>query len=82
MNNYAPFEEQRDGLLQEIQRDQEELRRAVQELTGTARLQFALSERIKSAPLSWLLGGFLLGVWLGGRHARHLQSLALAGRSE
>jgi len=63
-NNFA---DQRDELLESIERDQEEVRIAVQELTGAARSAFDLSEYIRSAPLAWTLGAFLVGAWLGSR---------------
>lgn len=61
------FAEQRDELLESIERDQEEVRVAVQELAGAARSAVDLSEHIRSAPLAWTLGAFLVGAWLGSR---------------
>jgi hypothetical protein len=64
--------DQREVLVESIERDEQELREAVQELTGAASTQLQISERIKQAPLPWLLGGFLLGIWLGsGRERRN-----------
>jgi len=63
------FAEQRDDLLQSIERDQEEVRVAVQELTGAARSKFNVSEHIKEFPLTWAIGAFLVGAWLGSRGA-------------
>ena len=63
------FAEQRDDLLQSIERDQEELRVAVQDLTGAARSKLNVSEHIKKLPLTWAIGAFLVGVWLGSRGA-------------
>jgi hypothetical protein len=64
------FDEQRENLLQGIERDQEELRVAVHELAGAARSKLAVSEHIKKYPLTWAIGAFLVGVWLGSRGAR------------
>lgn len=66
MTNFA---EQREDLLQSIERDQEQVRVAVQELTGAARSTLDVSEHIKKLPLTWAMGAFLVGAWLGGRGA-------------
>lgn len=65
----ADFAEQRESLLQSIERDQEEVRVAVQELTGAARAKLKVSEHVKKFPLTWALGAFLVGAWLGRRSA-------------
>jgi hypothetical protein len=61
------FAEQREDLLQSIERDQEEVRVAVQELTDVARSKLKVSEQIKDFPLTWAIGALLVGVWLGSR---------------
>ena len=61
------FAEQREDLLESIERDQEEVRVAVQELTVAARSTLSLSEHIKEFPLAWATGAFLVGAWLGSR---------------
>lgn len=58
---------QRDVLLESIERDQEEVRIAVQELAGAARSAFDLNEYIRSAPFAWTLSAFVVGAWLGSR---------------
>ncbi len=63
------FAEQREDLLQSIERDQEEVRVAVQELTGAAHSTLNVSEHIKEFPLTWAMGAFLVGAWLGSRGA-------------
>jgi hypothetical protein len=63
----AAFIEPRDELVHTIERDQEELRHAVRELTEVATTQLEISERIRQNPVPWLLGGFLCGLWLGNR---------------
>lgn len=65
--NTPDFAEQREDLLQSIERDQEEVRVAVHELTGAARSTLNLSEHIKKFPLTWAMGAFLIGAWLGSR---------------
>lgn len=63
------FDEQRQDLLQAIERDEEEVRVAVQELTGAARSTLNVSEQIKKFPLTWAVGAFFIGAWLGSRAA-------------
>lgn len=62
---------ERGELVEGIRQDEEALREAVQELAGAARSKFTLTERIRAAPLEWLMGGLLLGLWLGRRPARN-----------
>jgi len=61
------FTDQREELLESIERDQEEALFAVQELTQVARDTFSVRDHIRDNPMMWLAGGFLLGMWLGGR---------------
>ena len=63
------FAEQREGLLQGIEHDEEEVRVAVHELTGAAGSVLDVSAHIKTFPLTWVIGAFLVGVWLGSRGA-------------
>lgn len=66
----SDYIEQRDELLESIERDQEELRAAVHELTGAARETFDVSERIRERPWAWLAAAILFGLWLGTRSHR------------
>ena len=59
--------QQREDILEEIERDQEEVRAAVHELTRAARETVSLTDHIREHPMMWLAGGFLFGLWLGGR---------------
>jgi len=59
--------ETREDLLQSIERDEEEVRVAVHELTDAARSSLDVREHIKKFPLAWAMGGFLVGAWLGRR---------------
>jgi hypothetical protein len=63
----SEYAEQRDQLLESIERDQEELLEAVHELGDAAKATFDMSERIREHPLSWVIGGLLVGLWLGYR---------------
>ncbi len=65
------YDERREMLRQALEHDEEELHEAVHGLTDTARVRLDLAERIKESPLAWLLGGFLFGLWVGGRSARN-----------
>lgn len=61
------FDEQRDDLLESIEKDRQEIRVAVGELADSAGMHVDLRARIRSAPLAWTIGAFLLGTWLGTR---------------
>jgi hypothetical protein len=61
------FAEQRDDLLRSIERDQQSVRVAVHELTEAAHSKLSVGERIDEFPLTWVVGGFLFGAWLGWR---------------
>ena len=61
------FAEQREDLLQSIERDEEDVRVAVQELTVAAHSTFSASAHIKQFPLTWTIGAFCVGMWLGSR---------------
>ena len=63
------FAERREGLRQSIERDQEEVRGAVQELVDAAQARFDFRERVKESPLAWVIGACLVGLWLGSRGA-------------
>jgi len=65
----TPFATQREDLLQSIERDEEEVRVAVQQLADVAGSKLDVGERIKAFPLTWVLGALLVGVWLGSRGA-------------
>lgn len=68
------FAEQRDDLLTSIERDQEAVRVAVHELTGAAQSKLSIGERIEEFPLTWTIGGFLFGLWLGRPRGRSVES--------
>lgn len=58
---------EREALRQSIEEDKAELLDAVGELKAAVQSQFQLRERIAEHPIPWLVGGFLVGVWLSGR---------------
>jgi len=61
------FTEQRAVLLKSIEKDRQEVRVALRELTGAAEHTFDVRERIRSSPLVWAFGAFFVGIWLGSR---------------
>ena len=63
----TPFAVQREDLLQSIGRDEEEVRVAVQQLADVAGSKLDVGERIKAYPLTWMVGAFFVGAWLGNR---------------
>ena len=63
------FAAQREDLREGIERDQQELRIAVHEFTDAAGSKLDLSQHIKRFPLTWAVGAFCVGVWLGSRSA-------------
>jgi hypothetical protein len=63
------FAERRKDLVHGIERAQETVRVAVHELTGAVGSKLDVSEHIKKFPLTWAIGAFLVGVWLGSRGA-------------
>ncbi len=54
-------------LQQGIEQDEEGMRVALHELTGAARSKLDVRKHIKTFPLTWAIGGFLVGMWLGSR---------------
>lgn len=65
----AEFAEQRAELVCSIGRDEENVRTAVQELTGVARSKLDVGGHIKKFPMTWAIGAFVVGIWLGKRRA-------------
>jgi hypothetical protein len=67
---------QREELLQRIERDKQDVRAAVHELKRAVGFKLDVRVHIKQFPLTWTIGGFLVGVWLGRRGATR----GMAGR--
>ena len=59
--------DEREVLRQAIEEDKAELLDAVDELKAAVTNQFQLRDRIAEHPVPWLVGGFLLGLWLSRR---------------
>jgi len=66
--------ETRQQLLEATERDEAELDRAIDELKQVVHRPFELTERVQAHitahPIPWLIGGVLVGLWLGSRNGR------------
>lgn len=69
MAENGDFVEERDELLQAIERDQEDVREALHELTTAAEHKLDVSERIRRSPLAWTAGATIVGAIWGAREA-------------
>jgi hypothetical protein len=67
--NHTDFAERRQDLLESIERDREDVRVALHEITNAVEHKVDIGERIKASPLIWTVGAFFIGVWLGSRAA-------------
>ena len=67
MNGPEAAVDERELLRQSIERDEAELRDAVDELKAAVQSELSLRSHIVSHPLPWLVGGFAVGLWLGRR---------------
>ncbi len=67
MNTPEAAVDEREVLRHAIERDEAELREAVEELKVAVQSEFSLRSQISSHPVPWLVGGFVLGAWLGRR---------------
>lgn len=75
------YTDQREDLLQSIERDREDVRVALHELTNAAGNKLDINDRIRSSPLAWAIGAFLLGAWLGDRPASRSMTDPFQGRT-
>jgi len=57
--------QQRERLLPEVERNQEELREAIEELQEVVQRRLDVTRKIGERPLPWMIGGLLFGFWLG-----------------
>ena len=58
------LEEKKEALLESVERSEQELRAAMDELTTVAQRRLDVRERIGEHPWAWLFGGFVVGLWL------------------
>ena len=61
------YSEQREELLKNVERDEHELREAVDELKRAVSRPLAVVHQISRHPVPWLFCGVLVGIWLGSR---------------
>jgi hypothetical protein len=57
--------DEREALRESIERNEADLREAVDELTHVVKRELTLGTRVADDPAPWLVGAFLLGIWLG-----------------
>ena len=59
--------EHREALEQNLEQHKQELRLAVQDFSTAARSWSHPSEAVRQHPGRWLVGAFVVGLWLGSR---------------
>jgi hypothetical protein len=62
-----PVLDEKEALRQSIERNEAELREAVEELTAAVKSEVTLGGQILEHPVPWLLGGFTVGLLIGAR---------------
>jgi hypothetical protein len=60
-----PDSEEHEEAIREVEESQQELSQAMGDLEGVVRRSVDPARWITDRPLPWLLGGFVLGLWLG-----------------
>ena len=60
--------EEREQIEEEVERSEQELRAAVEDLKDAVARPFRMVEHLADNPTPWLLAGLLVGVWLGARN--------------
>jgi hypothetical protein len=63
--------EEREALRQSLAEHKRELRAAVHEVGEAARAWTDLGDFVRQSPGTWLIGGLVVGLWLGGRRNHH-----------
>jgi hypothetical protein len=58
------LEEKKEELLEAVERSEQELRAAMDDLATVAQRRLDLRERIAERPWAWLGGAFVAGLWL------------------
>ena len=60
-----PDSEEQAASIREVEESQQELSQALGDLEGVVRSSVDPARWITERPLPWLLGGLVLGLWLG-----------------
>lgn len=60
--------EERAQLEEQVERSEQDLRAAVEDLKDAVSRPFRVVEQLAENPTPWLLAGVLVGVWLGARN--------------
>jgi hypothetical protein len=63
----APALDEKEALRQSIERNEADLREAVEELTAVVKSEVTLGGQILERPVAWLVGGFAVGVFIAWR---------------
>lgn len=67
------LEQQRELLREQVEREEAELRQAVEDLKVAVSKPFRIIEQLQDNPVPWLLSGALIGLWLGSLHGSDRQ---------
>lgn len=67
LDERAPPVDEKEALRQSIERNEAELREAVEELTAVVKNEVSLAGQILERPSLWLAGGFAVGILLAVR---------------
>ena len=63
--NEDPIAVKRQELIESVEREETELKLAVDELSTAAQARIDLGERMSEHAWLWLTGAFTIGLWLG-----------------
>ena len=60
-------DEAREELVASAERNERDLQVAIEDLKQAVKQPFGIGERISEQPVPWMIGGLLVGFWLGSR---------------
>jgi hypothetical protein len=63
----VPAVDEKEALRQSIERNEADLREAVEELTAVVKSEVTLGGQVLDRPVAWLVGGFAVGVFFAWR---------------
>lgn len=64
------LEQQRETLREQVEQEEAELRRAVEDLKEAVSRPLRIVQRLQENPMPWVLSAVLVGLWLGSSHGR------------